>query len=82
MKNVHMITCTGDHKDKQEACLGIAAVNAYLSNKLEQEELIGISLKQATPKAKVRITPTIFNADPKVLDGLKGGIEGLSLIHI
>ena len=76
MKNVHMITCTGDHKDKQEACLGISAVNAYLSNKLEQEELIGISLKQATPKAKVRITPTNLNADPKVLDGLQGGIEG------
>ena len=76
MKNVHMITCTGDHKDKQEACLGIAAVNAYLSNKLEQEELIGISLKQATPKAKVRITPTNLNADPNVLDGLQGGIEG------
>jgi len=76
MKNVNMITCTGDHKDKQEACLGISAVNAYLSNKLEQEELIGISLKQATPKAKVRITPTNLNADPKVLDGLQGGIEG------
>ena len=76
MDNVHKITCTGDHKDSQEACLGIAAVNAYMSNKLEQEELIGISLKQATPKAKVRITPTNLNADPKVLDGLKGGIEG------
>ena len=76
MDNVHNITCTGDHKDSQEACLGIAAVNAYLSNKLEQEELIGISLKQATPKAKVRITPTNLNADPNVLDGLQGGIEG------
>ena len=76
MDNVHHITCTGDHKDKQEACLGIAAVNAYLSNKLEQEELIGISLKQATPNAKVKITPNNLNGDPNVLDGLKGGIEG------
>ena len=76
MDNVHKITCTGDHKDSQEACLGVAAVNAYLSNKLEQEELIGISLKQATPKAKVRITPTNLNSDPDVLDGLEGGIEG------
>ena len=76
MDNVHHITCTGDHKDKQEACLGIAAVNAYLSNKLEQEELIGISLKQATTNAKVKITPNNLNGDPNVLDGLKGGIEG------
>jgi len=76
MDNVHKITCTGDHKDSQEACLGIAAVNAYLSNLLESEELIGISLKQATPAASVRITPTNLNADPNVLDGLVGGIEG------
>jgi len=76
MNNVHHITCTGDHKDSQEACLGIAAVNAYMSNLLEKEELIGISLKQATPNAKVKITPTNLNGDPNVLDGLKGGIEG------
>tara|TARA_R100000008_G_scaffold85675_1_gene76276 strand:+ start:85 stop:1509 length:1425 start_codon:yes stop_codon:yes gene_type:complete len=76
INDIHHITCTGDHKDKQEACLGILAVNAYLSNLIQEKVLLGISLKQATPNAMVRITETNFHADPDILEGLRGGIDG------
>ena len=74
--DVHHITCAGDHKDKQEACLGVVAVNAYLSNLMQEKILLGISLKQATPNVMVNLTETNFSLDPDVLDGLKGGIDG------
>ena len=74
--DVHHITCAGDHKDKQEACLGVVAVNAYLSNLMQEKILLGISLKQATPNVMVKLTETNFSLDPDVLDGLKGGIDG------
>ena len=74
--DVHHITCMGDHKDKQEACLGVVAVNSYLSNLMKEKVLLGISLKQATPNAMVNISETNFSLDPDVLDGLQGGVDG------
>ena len=73
-RNIDKLLCIGDH-ETQEGCLGIAAVNAYLSRLLEEQLLVGISLKQATPAAAVRLVPTNIGMDPDGLEGLSGSID-------
>ena len=72
--------CIGHQHNKELEeigwCLGVAEVNTYMSRLLQNQQLLPLSLKQATPNAIVKITPNNLKKDPDGVEGLTGEIEG------
>lgn len=78
-KGIEKALCIGHRHDKLLAdigwCLGIAEVNTYMSSLISQKKLLPLSLKQATPRVNIKITPTNMKKDPDGVEGLEGNIQ-------